>query len=338
MRVNTDVSKAVISAVPKEQSQESQKKNGKVVSAASVQFNKSAIELKRERAGKQAAKLLMDAYARTDEADAGVQKMRNRITELGDTIKKDRGLLADGEKRIQDLAAEYKVDPDSNEQKDLDFYTEMSDRLKENGFSIQFATHEKFRDLVVERGVATNEELDRLTGMEKNGLTNYQKSVYEQHEINRELSKEIDDAEKAMVGLSRGIDEVGIDRLKNNTGRDAKEQAAAVLDAAGREIMGMIQAEVKDNIDESVEETREEGKEYREIRDEREARLEEQKEKRKAEEELLEEALADFTVISGSMNDIDQVQANVNLKIDSMLSKASLLPEDIKGTNVDEQL
>lgn len=338
MRVNTDVSKAVISAVPKEQSQELQKKNSKVVSAAGAQFNKSAIDLKRERAGKQAAKILMDAYAKTDEADAGVQKMRDRISELGETIKKDRGLLADGEKRIQDLVDEYKVDPNSKEQKNLDFYTEMSDRLKDNGFSIKFATHEKFRDLVVERGIATYEELDRLTEMEKNGLTNYQKSVYEQHEINRELSKEIDDAEKAMVGLRRGIDEVGIDRLKHKTGRDAKEQADAVLDAASKEIMAMIQAEVKENINESMEETQEEGKEYREINEEREARLEEQKEKRKEEEELLEEALSDFTVISGSMNDINQVQANVNLKIDSMLSKAKLLPEDIKGTNVDEQL
>ena len=339
MNVNKDVSKVVISAVPKEQQALfGQKKRSGVISAANADFNKSAIQKRREQAGKQAAKILMDAYAQSEQTDAGVKSMHDRIRELTDTVSTDKKLLADGEKRLKDLTEEYGIDPDSKEQQDLDFYDELTNRLKQNGIHPNFAKHDRFSQMVIDSGFATEEEVARFNEIEKKGLTDYQKSALEVRDVNRELAKEIADSEAGIKSLARGISEISIERMKNKVGAKASDQVEELMDAVSKEIIAMIQAEAKSNVDEKMAEEIEKGKEYKEIKEEREERLEEQREKRKEEEELLEEALSDITIISGSMDDTDQIQANVNSKIDSMLSKAKLLPEDIKGTNVDELL
>lgn len=111
----------------------------------------------------------------------------------------------------------------------------------------------------------------------------------------------------------------------------------------------MLRKEAMDHIDETAEEEKQKAKDKsdkeeeleeelekaRARREEKESRTGVAKEKRKTQEELLEEAMNLTTVMTGSMAELDQVQSQVKSQLDRVLSKANLLPEDLKGTRVD---
>ena len=81
---------------------------------------------------------------------------------------------------------------------------------------------------------------------------------------------------------------VKLERLKSAPMVKAQNEADAILDAASKEVIGMIMEEAKDTMDEKSKEEQEKAEKLEERREEQEAFIEKQKEKRKETEELLE--------------------------------------------------
>ncbi len=120
--------------------------------------------------------------------------------------------------------------------------------------------------------------------------------------------------------------------LKDKSMVKAWNQADSIMEAAGDEIMGMVVEEAKDHLDEEAEERREQAQEIKEEREEQEEILEKRQERKDRLEELAE------SVPVEEMVSMDRLQDEVEQEVQEILNKLKLLPEDIKGTSVDQLL
>lgn len=148
----------------------------------------------------------------------------------------------------------------------------------------------------------------------------------------RAYQQKISENESAVMGENAVVRGTRLERLKHNPMGEARDQADAILEAAGDEIIGMVMEDAKEKLDEEDEQRQEQAEEIKEQREEQEAFIEKQQEKRSEAEELLEEMPAD------EMLSLNRVQSDVKQEIQSMLDKMKLLSEDIKGAAVDETL
>ncbi len=122
------------------------------------------------------------------------------------------------------------------------------------------------------------------------------------------------------------------ERLKYHHMVNAQNSADAVMDAAGDEILGMLQQEGMDRIDEEAEKREEQAEEIKEEREEKKELLEERKEKREEAEAWIEELTPEeFSELTMSSEDVQK-------EVQDMLRKMNLLDEDLKGAAVDESL
>ena len=120
--------------------------------------------------------------------------------------------------------------------------------------------------------------------------------------------------------------------LKDKSMVKAWNQADSIMEAAGDEIMGLVVEEAKDHLDEEAEERREQAQEIKEEREEQEEILEKRQERKDRLEELAE------SVPVEEMVSMDRLQDEVEHEVQEILNKLKLLPEDIKGTSVDQLL
>ena len=140
---------------------------------------------------------------------------------------------------------------------------------------------------------------------------------------------------------------------------DAQKQADEVMEAAGKEILGMMIDEAKEHVDEELEKPREEAKEKAEEKAEEEEKVAERNEKkeeleaqidaaherseeqeelrREAEERSREDADLLETMIDAGVGNVGNV-SDIQSEIKTMLHKMKLLEEDLKGSAVDDQL
>ena len=102
--------------------------------------------------------------------------------------------------------------------------------------------------------------------------------------------------------------------LKDKSMVKAWNQADSIMEAAGDEIMGLVVEEAKDHLDEEAEERREQAQEIKEDRE-----------------------LAESVPVE-EMVSMDRLQDEVEQEVQEILNKLKLLPEDIKGTSVDQLL
>lgn len=121
-----------------------------------------------------------------------------------------------------------------------------------------------------------------------------------------------------------------LERLKHNPMGEAKEQADAILEAAGEEIIGMVMEDAKEKVDEENEEREKQAAEIKEEREEQEKFIEKQQERK--EEEIPEDMPTE------EMISLERVQSDVKQEVQNILDKMKLLAEDIKGAAVDETL
>lgn len=125
-----------------------------------------------------------------------------------------------------------------------------------------------------------------------------------------------------------------LERLKKDPMVAAKNQADEVMDAASKEIVGMLMDEAKDHIDEEMEKKLEEAKKKAEEKKEQEEKLEKTKEKKEQQEELTEKIIES----TEQMAEISSAQEDVLQEVKDLVNKMNLLGEDIKGAAVDETL
>ena len=161
-----------------------------------------------------------------------------------------------------------------------------------------------------------------------------------------ENTKEIKGYEAANKAVHKGR----LDLRKGNPMISAQEQAEAIMDAARKEIIGMLKDEGMDHVDEEMQEKVEQAQENKEKKEEEEEKLEAiredkaqiqsqaeaAREKAKENEERAEELLD--ALPTEEMLQMKDGRADFQQELKDIMNRMKLMAEDLKGAAVDATL
>ncbi len=292
------------------------------------------IEQKRAMAKKKAYKIVSDAYAGDKKVDDDLKERASKIKYHEKMRAEAQHSIAEIDDQVQALRDEYDIDPDSQEQKDLD----ILNQYRKNPMLL------------------TPEERERAEELDQqgygSGYTEYQVRAY-QADMARDVQLEkLKDAEKGILEECATIRGVSLERLKYHTVLDAVKESDKILENASDEIKGMLVEEAVDHIDEKAEEEIEKAEEKKEEKKEEEEKIEEAKERREELEELTDPEKADKErrpsgndsdalygdVLTEALLKMDGVRNDIKQQVSDVVMKMKLVAEDVKGIKVDELL
>lgn len=297
--------------------QADQKKNGSTVFAGSLNKNFDPIAQKKKQAQQQAMKIVSDTWAGDRKIDNDLEERRNKIAQLRTEVGQYRKELKDTEAARTELREAYGVEEDSQEEQDLKLLEKEID-AKTPGKEVHL----------------TKEDRERIKELKAAGLTEYQSRSLEMKQGGSYYEEQIYNCEKEIETENAIIRGIKLERLKKDPMVKAQAQAEEIMEAAGKEIIGMLMDEAKDHIDEEMEEKKEAAKEKAEEEKEQEEKLQKIKEEKKEREKLTEEILE----ATEQMTEIGTAQNEALQEIKEIVDKMKLLEEDIKGAAVDEKL
>ena len=269
---------------------------------------------KKKEAQEKAMKVVGDAFAGDQEIDHDILERREKIAALEQENEKLQNQINEISARQEEMMEQYGITADSQEQKDLELLRKKDKWLKGDGPEL------------------TKEEFERVSKLESEGLTEYQKRQREWDAEKMHFQKDLDKNKEEILIENVIIRGTKLERLKHAPMVKAKKEADAIFDAASKEIIGMIMEEAKDTVDEESKENQEKAEKLEEIQEEKEAFIEKQKEKREETEELLENMPMEELVHMG------QLKEEIKQEIKNIISEMKLVAEDIKGTLVDESV
>ncbi len=100
----------------------------------------------------------------------------------------------------------------------------------------------------------------KLNEIDKQPLTEYQKRALEIHAQAVEEKVTIRDTTSGMQAAVGNVKRIMIEKLKTHGMVDAKNAADDIMDAANDDVVSMLVSDVKDGIDEKMEEAKEDAK------------------------------------------------------------------------------
>ncbi len=355
----------------------------KNIFAGDIGMRQDRITQCREYARQKALKIVGDAWKVDKKIDQNILDIRDRAAQLMDEKKENLDVIETAEMQKEALREQYGVAADSQEQKDLELL-QKADRAYNPRFDIHLTAEEEAQVKVLKErrlsaedkellrkkalsedpvtGVQlTEEEKEKVAQLEnkKDRLTEYQERCLEIDAFQLTYEKRNQQIDQELAGCYGSIRATKQERLKYHEMVNAQNKADKVMDAAGKEILGMLVEEAKDHVDEGLEEPREEAKEEAEEKAEEEERIEEREEKqeeleaqvdaahdrseeqeavrREVQERSREDADLLETMMEAGMGNVGNV-SEVQSEIKNMIHKMKLLEEDLKGSTVDEDL
>lgn len=294
----------------------------------------SQIELRKKNAQKKAMKLIKDAWDKDKKSADNLEKKISQREANNQEIYELEERKKDIEGFYNDLKDYYGVEPDSDEQKDL----ELLLKYQNNKLGV---LSEEFSD----------EEINRLKELENGKLTEYQKKALELNSASIEFSEKIDENKLKNAVLKEDIYDARMAELKNRNMQKADAAAEEILDAASKDIVGLLVQDTKDKIDEKAEEEKEKAEKLaeekeeqqekidaaKEYKSEQEAVVEKAREEKKEQEELLEDAIkAESLNTNTSTSEISESKVDMAIRnIDKLIKDNKLVNDDIKGIEID---
>lgn len=297
--------------------QAQEKKTGGNIFAGDLNKCFDPIAQKKKQAREQAMKIVSDTFAGDKKIDDDMNARREKIKELKKENVQDQKTIREIEDQRTALRESMGVAEDSREEQDLKLLEKEID-AKMPGKKVTL----------------TREEYERIEEIKKNGLTDYQRGSLDLKEAEGYYEKLIYERDNQIKVENAVIQGTKLERLKKDPMVKAQRQADEIMEAASREIVGMLMDEAKDHVDEEMEEKKEAAKEKAEEEKELEEKLEKTREKKEKQEELTE----DIIESTEQMLELDDVQEDIQQEVKDMLNKMKLLEEDIKGAAVDEVL
>lgn len=283
----------------------------------------SLVERKRSNARKQAMKLINDAWGRDNKTADNIQGMNDekssqveKLNELNTKLKS----INDNKKAIME---EYGINPDSEEQKDLELLEKYQNNINGSAF-------DSFSE----------EEINRLKELQNIPRTEYQNKVLQQNSAAGVINIEVSRIKSQLVAMTEVINDAKIEQLKSQDMLDADAAADEIIDAANKEIFGLLVNEGMDHIDETQEEQQEKAEEAAEKKEEEEKQLEEAEQNRKEQEAQIEIVKGDLEADKMEADVSMQKQSNDSVKeaqknIQRILKENNLINEDLKGIEID---
>ena len=265
----------------------------------------SRIQQKRDQARKQAMKLINDAWDADKKAADGIdalnkdkQNQLNRLSEYKQSLK-------EADEREKQLQEEYNIDPDSQEQKDLELLKKYQN----------YSNGSDYADF-------SKEEVERLKELQNTPRTEYQDKALMLNGYRGEVRNQISMAEYKLMAQ---------DMLK------ADDSADRILDAAEKDVLGMVIDDAKENIDKKMEEEQKKAEEAAKKRDEQQERIDDSKQDAREQREIIRnDAKTDMLDINNGLSgkDVNNVE-EVQKHIQKMLNDEKLINEDLKGIRID---
>ena len=275
---------------------------------------------KRTSARKQAMKLISDAWNNDNKAEDSIKNMSKDKEDIVTRNAELKSKLKDIDASQEALREQYDVDKDSKEQKDLELLIKYQDNR--NGIS-----YDKF----------SKDELDRLKELQSQPLTEYQKKALMTNAKKDAIYTELDRNEMKLLGLTMSINDAKTEQLKSQDMIKASEAADSILEAAEKDIYGNLINEVKDNIDNKIEENKEKAEEAEKKQEEQKEQADAAKDRRKEQQAILEgqtevEKLEmDIATNDEKIGHMEEAQNQVA----QIIKKNNLINEDIKGIEID---
>lgn len=283
------------------------------------------IQKKREIAQKKAMKLMQDQFEKDGKTDLELEERQAHINQLSAEKVQKNEQIQELREANEKLREEYEVKEDSTEQSDLE--------LMEKQMRIRNSAEPN-------KEMLTEEEQKRLSEMDP--PTEYQQRVLDNYKDIVRYRNENYNSQRAIYVEGYISNEIKKSSVKNKGMQEAVDSAQEVMEGASSEIIGMMTSEIKKKIDEDAEKVRAEAKKKAEEKAEEEKKIEERKEKaeqmekagrqdpdKKTEgEEKAERVVQEIPAMEG-------IQDKVQIEIQQILEKAKLLPEDLKGIDVD---
>lgn len=269
---------------------------------------------KKKEAQEKAMKVVGDAIDADKQIDNDLQERKDKISALEQENQKLQNQINEISERQDALMEQYGITADSQEQKDLELLRKKDKWLRGEGEAL------------------TKEEFERVTKLRSEELTEYQKCQREWDAEKKHFQKDIDKNNEEILLENAIIRGTKLERLKSSPMLKAQKEAEAILDAASKEIIGMIMEEAKETVDEKNKEEQEKAEKLEEKLEEQEAFIEKQKDKREEAEELLE------SMPMKEMLHMEQLKDEIKQEIKNIVSEMKLVAEDIKGAVVDKNI
>lgn len=287
------------------------------IDGSALKGTSDPIAAKREEARKKAMQIVGRAFTNEQKIDDDLNARRVRITKLQQEKGESSRAIKEYEEDRSDLREMYGIEEDSQEEKDL--------KLLEKDIRSQMPENDVHYD---------DGDLEKIAALRERGLTEYQQRSLEMLEQEVPHAIIMYENKKEIMLENQIISATENERLKSNPILTAQKQAEAIMDGASKEIMGMIVDEARDHIEEEADKDKEKAKAEKEKEEELQERIDAAKERRKENEKLTE------NIVEGSAN-LEAVQNNMKTAqqdVKDMMSKLSLIEDDLKGAAVDNTI
>lgn len=272
--------------------------------------------MKKQLAMKGAMHVVTSTNKSEKKIDELSEEHKGRIRQLQDDSEEASAFLKDVNQKMQETKEACGIADDSQEQKDLELLQKQYE-MQKPGSSVTL----------------TEEEQERLANMGE--MTEYQKLAMELYKEADHWKTKMGDYQDEMVAEGKAVRSIKIDRLKSHAMEDAQKTKEEMLEAASKEIVGMLVDDAKDKIEEKAEEIQEAAEEKKEKEEELEEQIEAAKEKKSQAEAAAEEVRENISDMTEAAAKGDDIVRDIDDEIQKIMEEEKLLLEDLKGLTID---
>lgn len=274
------------------------------------------IAQKRQLYVKQGTKMVKDADKTERKIDKSIDDARNQVKETVDLLGEYQKKIGEIDDKLAQAKEEFEVEDDSQEQKDLEILLKQQRQGSGMGEPM------------------TKEEMQRYDEI-KGQLTDYQKIALEAYKERDHYTKQVGKAEIKIQAINQAIRQIKIDRPASQVMQDAQRNKEDLMEAASKEIQGMLMEDAKDKIDEKAEEIQEAAEKREEKKEELEERLEAVKEDKEETEEAAESAAEIAQEMAKQIIDSDALNTSVDEEVKKKMEELQKHLEELKGIVID---
>ena len=274
------------------------------------------IAQKRQLYVKQGTKMVKDADKTERKIDKSIDDARNQVKETVDLLGEYQKKIGEIDDKLAQAKEEFEVEDDSQEQKDLEILLKQQRQGSGMGEPM------------------TKEEMQRYDEI-KGQLTDYQKIALEAYKERDHYTKQVGKAEIKIQAINQAIRQIKIDRPASQVMQDAQRNKEDLMEAASKEIQGMLMEDAKDKIDETAEEIQEAAEKREEKKEELEERLEAVKEDKEETEEAAESAAETAQEMAKQIIDSDALNTSVDEEVKKKMEELQKHLEELKGIVID---
>lgn len=293
-----------------------------IVYAGDLNLNSNNIDGKKLQAQKKALKTILDQFKNENRSDKNVSELKDKQNELFKDMDTNISAIRDMKQSKQELKDAYGITDDSIEQKDLEQVEQKNMGL----YVKSILQPDKMSE-------AENTKLQNVL----DSLTDYQKEAFRYDTMDYILQKRVNSETDSILSINQALSGIKLEKLKVHPMLDAQKQAAGIIKNAGEEVIGAIMQQVKDKVDDTVEQNIEKAEKAQKEQDKKDKKAEESKKENKANSTANTNDTAPSTDTTNTAID----QADQQHIIDSFrraADKQKMLNDDIKGIVVDEQI